>query len=293
MKDHLMLPANYFKDKTYIITGGGTGLGKSFAEALLLLGANVVIASRKEERLKLATEELLQRTSNSNISYSVCDVRKYEDIERLILEACERFARIDGIINNAAGNFITPTENLSPKGFDTIIDIVLRGSYNTSLALGKYWIANQIHGNILNIVTTYAESGSAFVVPSATAKAGVVALTKSLASEWGKYGIRSNAVAPGPFPTEGAWERLLPPEIRGAFDIEKRVPLQRVGKHEELANLVTYLLSEFSGYINGSIIKIDGGEYNFGASEFSFLNSLSKETWQQIEKTIRNSNRGS
>lgn len=291
MKELLMLPTNHFLNKTFIVTGGGTGLGKSISESLLHLGANVVIASRKEERLKAACADLNEKTKSSNISYVVCDVRKYDDVEFLLQQGIEKFGQIDGVVNNAAGNFITPTENLSPNGFDTIVDIVLKGTYNTSLALGKYWISKQIKGNILNIVTTYAESGSGFVVPSATAKAGVVGLTKSLASEWGKYGIRSNAVAPGPFPTEGAWDRLVPAEIRAQFDVTQKVPLKRVGKHEELANLVTYLLSDYSAYITGAVVKIDGGEFNFGAGEFNFLNSLSRETWQQIEKTIRNSNK--
>lgn len=291
MKELLMLPTNHFQNKTFIVTGGGTGLGKSISESLLHLGANVVIASRKEERLKAACADLSGKTGSAKISYSVCDVRKYDEVELLLKHAIATFGQIDGIVNNAAGNFIAPTENLSPNGFDTIVDIVLKGTYNTSLALGKYWIEKQIKGNILNIVTTYAESGSGFVVPSATAKAGVVGLTKSLASEWGKYGIRSNAVAPGPFPTEGAWDRLVPAEIRAKFDVTQKVPLKRVGSHDELANLVTYLLSDYSAYITGTVMKIDGGEFNFGAGEFNFLSSLSREMWQQIEKTIRNSNK--
>ncbi len=293
MKELLMLPKDSFLNKTYIVTGGATGLGKSMTEALLLLGANVVIASRKEDKLIKACDELSSKTNSSSISFAICDVRKYDEIERLILTSIERHGSIDGVINSAAGNFITPTEMLSPNGFDTIVDIVLRGSYNMSLALGKYWISKKIKGNILNIVTTYAESGSGFVVPSATAKAGVVALTKSLASEWGKYGIRTNAVAPGPFPTDGAWDRLMPKEVRSLYSVEDRIPLKRVGKHEELANLATYLLSDYSAYVTGAVFTIDGGEYNFGAGEFNFLNSLSIDMWQQIEKTIRTNTKSS
>lgn len=287
MKDLLMLPKEVFNNKTYIVTGGGSGLGKSFSEALLHLGANVVICSRKEPKLLTAVEELSAATDSHRVSYFVCDVRKYEEVEAMLAFTVEKYGTINGLINNAAGNFISPTERLSHNAFDSIVDIVLKGTYNCTLALGKQWIANQEKGVFLNIVTTYAESGSGFVVPSACAKAGVVALTKSLASEWGKYGIRSNAVAPGPFPTEGAWDRLFPKEINELMVPEKKIPLKRWGKHEELANLVTYLLSDFSAYINGAIVNIDGGEYNLGAGEFNFLNSVDAQTWQQIEKTIR------
>lgn len=287
MKDKLMLPQKVFLNKTYMVTGGGSGLGKSMTEALLDLGANIVIASRKEDKLKTAVIELKEKTNSNAIEYFVCDVRKASEIDALINFTISKFSTINGIINNAAGNFITPTVKLSNNAFDTIVDIVLKGTYNTCLALGKYWIENKIEGNILNIVTTYAESGSAFVVPSATAKAGVVALTKSLASEWGRYGIRSNAIAPGPFPTSGAWSRLLPEQIQNMFEPTKKIPLQRFGKHEELCNLVTYMLSDYSAYINGAVMQIDGGEFNYGAGEFNFLTSIPDNVWQQIEDSIR------
>ena len=287
MKDKLMLPENTFSNKTFIVTGGGSGLGKSISESLLFLNANVVIIGRNEEKLKNTSLELASKTQNNNIKYVAGDVRKHEDVLNFIDFTIKSFESINGVINNAAGNFITPTENLSFNAFDTVVDIVLKGTYNMSLATGKYWITNKISGVFLNIVTTYAESGSSFVVPSATAKAGVVSLTKSLASEWGKYGIRSNAIAPGPFPTDGAWSRLFPKEIADLYTPENKIPLRRFGKHEELCNLATYLLSDYSAYVNGAVMQIDGGEYNFGAGEFNFLNQISSETWKQIEETIR------
>jgi NAD(P)-dependent dehydrogenase (short-subunit alcohol dehydrogenase family) len=173
-----------------------------------------------------------------------------------------------------------------------IVDIVLRGSYNCTLALGKRWIETQAPGTILNIVTTYAWTGSGYVVPSACAKAGVLALTRSLAVEWAKYGIRSNAIAPGPFPTEGAWKRLFPtdalsPELARKLDPATHVPLKRVGEHQELANLAAFLVSDFSSFINGEVITIDGGEWLYGAGEFSHLDEIPKEMWDEIEKAVR------
>ena len=189
-----------------------------------------------------------------------------------------------GLINNAAGNFISPTERLSHRAFDIIVDIVLRGTYNFTLATGKHWIDQEQAGTILNIVTTYAWTGSGFVVPSACAKAGVLALTRSLAVEWAKYNIRTNAIAPGPFPTEGAWSRLLPGELVEKFDPARRVPLKRVGDHQELANLAAYLLSDYAAYVNGEVVTIDGGEWLQGAGEFNNLEAIPSEMWDQLEK---------
>jgi NAD(P)-dependent dehydrogenase (short-subunit alcohol dehydrogenase family) len=199
------------------------------------------------------------------------------------------YARVDVLLNNAAGNFISPTERLSANAFDTIIDIVLKGSKNCTLAFGKHWIAaKQTNCNVLNIVTTYAWTGSGYVVPSATAKAGVLAMTRSLAVEWAKYGIRMNAIAPGPFPTKGAWDRLLPGDLAEKFDMAKKVPLKRVGDHQELANLAAYLVSDFSGYINGEVITIDGGEWLQGAGQFNILEKIPQEMWDMLEMMIKN-----
>jgi NAD(P)-dependent dehydrogenase (short-subunit alcohol dehydrogenase family) len=281
-----MLPENTFKKKVVVITGGGTGLGKNMAQALLQLGATVVITSRKKEVLD-ATALELQKFTGGVIHTFACDVRDYRQIEQLLAFTIETCGRVDALVNNAAGNFISPTENLSPKAFDVVVDIVLKGTYNGVLTFGKYWLESKQQATILSIVTTYATTGSAFVVPSATAKAGVIALTRSLAVEWGKRGIRLNAIAPGPFPTEGAWSRLFPGHIEEKFNPENRIPLGRYGKHEELMNLVTYLLSDYSGYINGEVVTIDGGEWLQGAGEFNNLLELTKEDWQEIEKQIR------
>lgn len=163
----------------------------------------------------------------------------------------EKFGKFDALVNNAAGNFISPTERLSNRAFDIVINIVLKGTYNCTLAFKKHWIEKKQSATVLNIVTTYSWTGSAFVVPSDAAKAGVLAITRSLAVEWAKYGIRFNAIAPGLFPTKGAWERLLPGDLQNKFDLKKKVPLQRVGEYQELANLAAYLLSDFSSFING------------------------------------------
>jgi NAD(P)-dependent dehydrogenase (short-subunit alcohol dehydrogenase family) len=278
-----MLRPGVFKDKTVIITGGGTGLGKSMGKYLLQLGANLVITSRKLDVLEKSARELEKETGGHVLAVA-CDVRKYEEIENVLKQTESRFGKIDAVLNNAAGNFISPTERLSHRAFDIVVDIVLKGTYYTTLAVGKNWISKNQPGIFLNIVTTYAWTGSGYVVPSACGKAGVLALTRSLAVEWAKYNIRSNAIAPGPFPTEGAWSRLLPGDLVKKFDPAQRVPLKRVGEHQELANLAAYLLSDYSAYINGEVITIDGGEWLRNGGEFSHLELVPTEAWDQIEK---------
>jgi NAD(P)-dependent dehydrogenase (short-subunit alcohol dehydrogenase family) len=278
-----MLKPGSFKNKTIIITGGGTGLGRSMGKYLLELGANLVITSRKNEVLQEAASALMQETGGKVLAIP-CDVRKYEEIENVLKETEAAFGKIDGVLNNAAGNFISPTERLSHRAFDIVVDIVLKGSYYTTLAAGKNWIAKKQPGVFLNIVTTYAWTGSGYVVPSACGKAGVLALTRSLAVEWAKYNIRSNAIAPGPFPTEGAWSRLLPGELVKKFDPASRIPLKRVGEHQELANLAAYLLSDYSAYITGEVITIDGGEWLRNGGEFSHLEMIPDAMWDELEK---------
>ena len=277
-----MLKEGALKGKTIIITGGGTGLGKSMGKYFLELGANLVIASRKLEVLEKAASDLRADTGGEVLPLA-CDVRSYEEVEKVIEGAVKEFGAVNGLLNNAAGNFISPTERLSHRAFDAVVDIVLRGTYNFTLAAGKKWIADKQPGTILNIVTTYAWTGSGYVVPSACGKAGVLALTRSLAVEWAKYGIRSNAIAPGPFPTEGAWSRLLPGDLKEKLDPAQRVPLKRVGDHQELANLAAYLVSDFSAYINGEVITIDGGEWLKNGGEFSFLEMIKPEMWDQLQ----------
>jgi NAD(P)-dependent dehydrogenase (short-subunit alcohol dehydrogenase family) len=282
-----MLKEGSMKGKTILITGGGTGLGRSMSSYFLKLGANVIICSRKKDVIEKAAEELANETGGQVLGLS-CDVRNYDEVERVLHLSIERFGEVNGLVNNAAGNFISPTERLSHRAFDSVVDIVLKGSYNCSLALGKYWIKNNIKANVLSIVTTYAWVGSAYVVPSACAKAGVLAMTRSLAVEWGKYGIRFNAIAPGPFPTPGAWDRLFPKEFLDQFDINTKIPVGRVGEHQELANLAAYLMSDYSAYINGDVITIDGGEWMKNGGEFTWVGDMiSTEMWDQVENMIK------
>lgn len=272
------------KDKVILITGGGTGLGRAMGERFLDLGAKLVIASRREELLKQAAAEMTAAHGGEVLPLPV-DVRDADAVERMVEAAWQHYGGIDALINNAAGNIASPTERLSPRAVDAVLDIVLHGTFYCALAVGKRWIAAQRPGRILSIVTTYVESGSAYVTPSAAAKAGVLALTRSLAVEWAKYGITTAAIAPGPFPTEGAWQRLVPPSMSAAMI--NRVPLKRVGRHEELANLAAYLLSDMAGYINGECIVIDGGEWLKGAGQFSWLEALSDDDWTQLAARAR------
>ncbi len=270
------------KGKTILVTGGGTGLGKSMSTMFSGLGANLIIASRKRDILQETAAEIEKETGNPVLPLEL-DVRKYRQIEKTIEAGCDRFGQIDILVNNAAGNFISPTEQLSYRAFDTIVEIVLKGSYYATLAMGKYWIREKIPGTVLSIVTTYASTGSGYVVPSSVSKAGVLNLTRSLAAEWGKYKIRLNAIAPGPFPTKGAWERLMP-DPKFEQHMVNRIPLKRVGKHEELAHLAVYLVTEQSGYITGEVITIDGGEWLAGAGEFNFLEQLRPEDWEKLKR---------
>ena len=287
MYNQPMLKEKSLINKSYIVTGGGSGLGKSMSSYLLNLGANVLIVSRNEDKLKDAVIELNSNCHHDNqVTYSVCDVKDSNQIESVINKAFSN-SHIDGIINNAAGNFISPTENLSPNAFSAVIDIVLKGTCTFSLLYGKKCIASKQKGKILNIITTYAYTGSGYVVPSAAAKGGVLSLTRSLAAEWAKYKVYSNAIAPGPFPTKGAWDRLFPKPFSKIFDMEKKLPLKRYGDHQELANLAAYLLSDYSDYINGEVITIDGGEWISKAGQFNMLSKVPNKMWGLINKVTR------
>jgi NAD(P)-dependent dehydrogenase (short-subunit alcohol dehydrogenase family) len=281
-----MLKKDSLKGKVIVITGGGTGLGKAMGKYFVELGADLIIASRKMDVLEKAAKELSE-INGGNVLPVKCDVADYRSVENLLKTSVAKFGRIDVLLNNAAGNFISPTERLSHRAFDIIINIVLKGTYNCTLAFGKHWIKEKQEATVLNIITTYAYTGSAYVVPSAAAKAGVLALTRSLAVEWAKYRIRFNAIAPGPFPTKGAWDRLLPGNMKDKFDLANKVPLKRVGEHQELANLAAYLVSDFSAYINGEVITIDGGEWLKGAGQFNMLEMVPQEMWDEIEKMVK------
>jgi len=281
-----MLKEGTFDGQTVVITGGGTGLGRSMGEYLLKLGANLVIGGRRQEVIE-ATAAELAKASGGQVLGVQCDVRQPEHVEAMLAAAVKKFGRVTGLVNNAAGNFICPTERLSYNAFNTVVDIVLKGSYNCTLAFGKYWIKEKIPASVLNISTTYAWTGSGYVVPSAVAKAGVLIMTRSLASEWGKYRIRINCIAPGPFPTEGAWSRLMPPQLEETFDVKKKIPLQRNGEHQELANLAAYLLSDYSAYITGDVITIDGGEWLRGAGEFNGLEQVTPDEWDLLQAAMK------
>lgn len=275
-----MFQNDLLKDKVVLVTGGGTGLGRSMGERFLQLGAKLAICSRRQDVLDEAAKEMMAEHGGEVFATTV-DVRDPEAVNAMLDAVEGHYGQVDVLVNNAAGNFISPTEHLSHRAVDSVLGIVLHGTFYCTLELGKRWIAAEHKGTVLNIATTYALTGSGYVTPSAVAKAGVVALTKSLAAEWGKYGIRLNAIAPGPFPTEGAWTRLMPtPEIEKLF--QQRIPLRRVGEHSELANLASYLISEQAGYITGDVVTIDGGETVWGAGEFNILDAVTPEQWQML-----------
>lgn len=279
-----MMPPGTFRDKVFWVTGGGTGLGKSMTNYFAELGATVVITSRRQEVLDRTAEEINTSGVEGRVIGISGDVRESEVIEKLADEIFEKYGQLDVLVNNAAGNFISPTERLSSKAFDVVIDIVLKGTKNTTLAVGRKWIERRCGGVMLNITTTYAFTGSGYVVPSAIAKAGVLALTRSLAVEWAKYGIRQVAIAPGPFPTKGAWERLFPGGLDKKLNVINEIPLRRAGEHSELANLAAYLVSDYASFINGEVVVIDGGEWLQGAGEMNFLEALTPEQWDELAK---------
>jgi len=277
-----MFKNDLLEGRAIFLSGGGSGLGRSMALYFSSLGAKMFVIGRREGPLKETCAAIEQ--AGGTAAYATCDVRDFGAVEAAADKADSAIGLIDTVINNAAGNFMARTERLSPNAFDTIVSIVLNGSFHCTQAFARRWIAAKRPGNVLSIVTTYAAAncGSAFVVPSACAKAGVLAMTTSLAVEWAKYKIRLNAIAPGPFPTEGAWSRLVPSK---EFDDRAREshPMKRYGRHEELTNLAAFLISEMSEYINGECVVIDGAQWLRGAGEFNDLLELPESTWEQME----------
>jgi len=276
-----MFQPNLLQDKRILITGGGTGLGKGMARLFLQVGATVYICGRRQHVLS-QTENELSHVGPRRIQSLPCDIRDAPRVEEMI-ESIWKDGPLDILINNAAGNFLARTEELSPGAFEAVLGIVLTGTINATMACGRRWLQAARPGVVLNIAATYASTGSAYVVPSAMAKAGVVALTRSLAVEWGNRGIRMNAIAPGPIPTEGAFSRLLPrPELEKFA--RERNPLRRFGTVEELANLAAFLVSDGSSYINGEVVVMDGGEQLQGAGEFSELGRLlNEDEWKSMK----------
>jgi NAD(P)-dependent dehydrogenase (short-subunit alcohol dehydrogenase family) len=272
---------NLLSGKRILITGGATGLGKSMAQRFLELGATLYICGRREQVLDEAATELRKATGGTVKTFA-CDVRDAQRVEEMVGQIWQD-GPLDILVNNAAGNFLARTEELSLGAFEAVIGIVLMGTLHMTLACGRRWLKEGHRANVLSITTTYAESGSAYVVPSSVAKAGVLNLTRSLAVEWGPRGIRLNAIAPGPVPTEGAFSRLMPVQALEEL-AKKRNPLGRFGTHEELANLAAFLVSDQSGYVNGHQVVMDGGEWLKGASEFSHMGDLlSEEQWQALK----------
>ena len=277
-----MFDRNLFDGHVAFITGGGSGLGRAIASHLVRYGAKVAIVGRRESVLRATTEAL----GIDNVLPVRCDVRFPDEVESALAQTLARFGRVDSLVNSAAGNFVSPTERLSNNAFKLIVDTVLMGTVHCTLTLGKHWIEAGQRASVLSIVTNYASTGSAYVVPSGCAKAGVENLTRSLAAEWGRYGVRFVAISPGPFPTQGAMGQLrlyenLVPGIDVPSFITQRIPLGRLGRVEELADLATFLLSPNAEYINGEIIRIDGGETPSLAGEFSFMRDVPASVWDR------------
>jgi len=263
--------------RAILVTGGGSGLGLAMAATFAAHGAKVAIAGRKRERLEAAAKEISAGArEGGEAAVFPADVRNPDEAARLVADAAERFGTLDGLVNNAAGNFLAFSEELTPNGFDTVVRTVLYGSVNCTLAFGRRLLERREKGSVVSIATTYAWTGTAYALPSACAKAGVLAMTRSLAVEWGHAGIRLNAIAPGPIPTQGAFSRLIPtPQAEKAA--LARIPLGRFGERQEIANLALFLLSDLCPYQTGDCVTMDGGEWLAGAGEFSDYRKVPRE----------------
>ena len=282
-----MFKKDLLKGKRILVTGGGTGLGKEMATHYGQHGADLYICGRRENVLKDTATEIEDKYG-VKVNYETLDIRASSDVESYI-DAIFQEGPIDGLVNNAAGNFISPTKDLSHKGFDAIANIVFHGTFYITHSVGKRWIEQKLKGSIISILTTWVWTGSPYVVPSAMSKSGLHAMTQSLAAEWGKYGIKVNAIAPGPFPTKGAWDRLNPGGDNDS-DFMGSVPVGRLGEMNELQNLATFLMADGCDYLTGQTIAIDGAQYLTGGGTFSALDKVSEEDWEQLRAMIRSSN---
>jgi NAD(P)-dependent dehydrogenase (short-subunit alcohol dehydrogenase family) len=281
-----MFKNDLLKNKRILVTGGGTGLGKEMATHYAEHGADIFICGRRENVLKDTAAEI-QDKYDVKVSYESLDIRASQDVDSYIQRIFDE-GPLDGLVNNAAGNFISPTKDLSHKGFDAIANIVFHGTFYMTQSVGKRWIESNHKGSIISILTTWVWTGSPYVVPSAMSKSGINTMTQSLAAEWGQYGIRVNAIAPGPFPTKGAWERLNP---KGDDEsLMGDIPLGRVGEMSELQNLATFLMADGCEYLTGQTIAIDGAQYLTGGGTFSNLSKLSDHDWEQMRNMIRSAN---
>ena len=287
--DDLMYRPGLMKGQRILITGGGTGLGKVMAEACLILGAEVYICGRRGGVVEAAAKDLTDAHGGKCVGLA-CDIRVPEAIEEMIATVWADGGALTGLINNAAGNFISRTEDLSARGFDAIANIVFRGSFFVSQACGKRWLAEGRHASVVSILTTWVWNGGPFTVPSAMSKAGLNVMTQSLAVEWGNRGIRFNAIAPGPFPTEGAWARLNPGAGTESEKKDPTIPLGRNGEMRELANLAVYLLDPGSAYVNGQTIAIDGGSHLQGGGGFARLSGWGDAEWEAARSSIQSAN---
>jgi len=290
-KRDTMLPPDSYKDKVVLVTGGGTGLGKGMSLKFSSLGAKVAIAARRQEVLNEAAAEIEQQTGNPVLPLSL-DIRKPEAIKEVVDKIEAELGLPSVVVHNAAGNFISPTERLSANAFQTIIDIVLKGTAFLTLDVGKRMIKQKTGGVFLAITTHYTNEGSGFVVPSACAKSGVETMCKSLGVEWGRHGIRFNCIAPGPIETEGAFSRL-DPTGEGAKLMMDNIPAGRLGEIEEIANLATFMCSDYASWINAETVTLDGGEFRALAGEFNKLRMITDEQWDFMEQLIRSTNKKS
>src|SRR5271155_2902693 len=274
------MTATMFKDgllkgKRILVTGGGTGLGEVMAEAYAELGATVYICGRRTNVLD-ETAKRISDATGAKVKGIACDIRVAEAVEEMIAQIWADGGALSGLVNNAAGNFISRTKDLSPRGFNAIADIVFRGSFYVTLACGKRWIDEKKKANVISILTTWIWNGGPFTVPSAMSKAGLNIMTKSLASEWGPHGIRLNAIAPGPFPTKGAWERLSP-QSANRGESGSTNPMNRVGEMHELANLAVFLMSDGCDYLTGQTIALDGAMHLASGGNFAAMSALGDE----------------